>query len=140
MYSNSVTNHKKVWTKEEEDQLIFSISNKDTINIIAKKHNRSENSIKIRLASIIQRYMEKGESKQKISKRMSISELFIDNLLKFTNEFLQKETVHPIPLNNKSLSSASSSASFSNEKRLESIEKKLDVIEKYVKILYKKLK
>ena len=84
--------------------------------------------------------MEKGESKQKISKRMSISELFIDNLLKFTNEFLQKETVHPIPLNNKSLSSASSSASFSNEKRLESIEKKLDVIEKYVKILYKKLK
>ncbi len=52
---NELKNHKALWTRKEEQDLIFELNNDNTLKIIAEKHNRSENAIKLRLASMIQK-------------------------------------------------------------------------------------
>ena len=62
---NELKNHKALWTRKEEQDLIFELNNDNTLKIIAEKHNRSENAIKLRLASMIQKEVEKGTVKKK---------------------------------------------------------------------------
>lgn len=133
MNYNQSSNHKKIWTKDEEDKLIFSLKHKDTIKDISIKHNRSENSIKLRLASIFNRELQKGQSKVKICKSFNVTEIFIDNILSFSINFLKETTPSSSTSNSSSYSTHSSSS-------IDEILKRLDTIEKYVKNIYKKLK
>ena len=64
---NELKNHKMLWTTKEEQDLIFELKNDNTLSVIAQKHNRSENAIKLRLASMIQRELDKGISRKKFS-------------------------------------------------------------------------
>ena len=128
---NELKNHKALWTRKEEQDLLFELNNDNTLKIIAEKHNRSENAIKLRLASMIQKELDKGTVKKKILSTFNITDEMMSNLLEFKKRF---ESTSSSP-------AASGGAMATNLilDKLNDIDAKLSTHEKYLKSLYKKI-
>ena len=122
-----------LWTTKEEQDLIFELKNDNTLSVIAQKHNRSENAIKLRLASMIQRELDKGISRKKILSTFNITEEMMKNLLDLSKRF--SSSSH----SSSSVSESSSSTLNLILEKMEDMNTKLSTLEKYVKTIYKKV-
>jgi len=132
---NDLKNHKALWTRKEEQDLIFELNNDNTLAIIAHKHNRSENAIKLRLASMIQKELDKGTPSKKILTTFHISEQMMSNLLDFSKRFAASTSS-----SSPQLSSTESSTNINLIlNKLNEIDTKLSTYEKYLKNIYKKV-
>lgn len=131
---NELKNHKALWTRKEEQDLIFELNNDNTLKIIAEKHNRSENAIKLRLASMIQKEVDKGTVKKKILTAFNITDEMMSNLLEFKRRFEDSKTTSSSPA-----TSGSAVATSLILEKLNEIDTKLCTHEKYLKSLYKKI-
>lgn len=130
---NELKNHKALWTRKEEQDLIFELNNDNTLKIIAEKHNRSENAIKLRLASMIQKEVDKGTVKKKILSAFNITDEMMSNLLECKRRFEDSKTT------SSPATSGSAVATSLILEKLNEIDTKLCTHEKYLKSLYKKI-
>ena len=129
---NDLKNHKQYWTSKEENDLIFELTNNNTISVIASKHNRSENAIKLRIASLIQKELDKGTPRKKIISSLNITDEMMMNLLDFSKRFSSSTS-------SKSSPSIDNSGSSLILEKLNALDSRFATIEKYVKLIYKKI-
>ncbi len=80
------------WSRKKQKELIVSLRSGETINSIAKKHERSTNAIEMRLQKIAHDSVEKGNSYEKTGEIMGIKSDRVkqfyeqyENLMKINN-------------------------------------------------------
>lgn len=71
----------KPWTKEEEEKLLTSVHNRQSIYNIAKEHNRSIKAIEMRIENIVRRMFTEGRNIKELSKMVHKTEKEIEQML-----------------------------------------------------------
>jgi len=85
--------NKSRWTREEELQLIKSISTGQNIESISKTHNRTPSAIDLRLKKIVYENMQSGKSISHLSKLLKLPSDKIQQYFYSYKEFLEKHNV-----------------------------------------------
>lgn len=132
--------HKTIWTSEEELNLCHQIKLGQSIEKIAKLHQRTEKAIEMRLATIFKKRLEKGEKMNVLMNEFNLTEKQIRHYMKECEENKKKyETKNNSVKEENGWSEVHKKLDLL-EKHLLSIEKRLDKIEKIETHIYKNLK
>jgi hypothetical protein len=81
----------QIWTSQEEIEFLKGISNKQTIDDLSKKHNRTSSAMELRLKKIVFENMQSGKSETSLAKLLNID---IDKIRQYNYEykgFLEKK-------------------------------------------------
>jgi hypothetical protein len=121
----------KIWTSQEELELLDELSDKKPLNEIAKSHGRSFKAIQMRIEYMIRKHY--NEQKYPLSHLCSLYNKDEDEIKTILNNDTSKE-YKSAPNQNFSSSKKTS------ESKLDEIQKKLETIEKLLTKLLKKMK
>lgn len=135
--------HKTIWTTKEENDLCQEIRLGQSIEKIAKSHQRTEKAIEMRLASIFKKRLEKGEKMNVLTNDFNLSEKqikhYMNDLEENKKKFENTKSTGILPKESNSIQDIFSKLQ-SIEKYLTLIEKRLDKIEQINSHIYKNLK
>ena len=135
--------HKTIWTTKEEGDLCHEIRLGQSIEKIAKSHQRTEKAIEMRLASIFKKRLEKGEKMNVLTNDFNLSEKqikhYMNDLEENKKKFENTKSTGILPKESNSIQEIFSKLE-SIEKYLMMIEKRLDKIEQINSHIYKNLK
>lgn len=131
----------KIWTTEEEENLIDAMKIRTKIIDIAKEHQRSETAIKLRLVHIMKRMLKKGEPFSKLTHTFNLNKDDIDVLFSFADKYTKNVNENKTNSNTKtSITSKRDNNNTDLLLKIKQIEDKLDKLEKILKSIYKKVK
>lgn len=133
--------HKSIWTSKEELDLCHEIKLGQSIEKIAKSHQRTEKAIEMRLAGIFNKRLEKGERMSTLTNEFNLSEKQIKYYMNEFEENKKKYDTKTTSVNSKSNSFDTLFVKLDElETFLKSIDKRLDKLEQVLTHVYKNLK
>lgn len=147
----------KIWSEDEEKQLIHEFKIKKKIKDIALTHERSETAIKLRIVHIINKMIENKDTFPKIYNTFNITKTEVDTLFRFAENYTENYKNSKIVDTNLKSFHKNKDISFKNNineiktntsdihylniyKKVEDVSNKIEKLEKILKSIYKKLK
>lgn len=83
------------WTREEQKQMIVELKNGDSLEVIAKKHNRTIMAVEIRIQKIVYDAINKGTGFEKMAEIMGMSKKELLTYYKAYVQFMKTNKIVP---------------------------------------------